>query len=586
MESVWDAYRTGQNTVLAPQAAQMQQATSLAALMQHVRQENETRQMRSELANVAPGDHAAALGVVSRYAKPESILSAFQGEANRKAQIDATKQLREQQLQATADNLAQSLSVKIMGLQKLGATKEQMQAEVERHNKQMEALKAHALNQYGIKLFDETGDPLARAPAPVAAAPSAVAPARVAPTMTVADIMRMPEADRAAAIAGLQNPPPPVQPPAGGMQPVAMQTPAPQASPAPVGPQVPAAQPSAAPYVPGPTGNEDMNDYRMRLAAAHGGSAPVSAPATGPIPTAAVVGQPPLSQMPGADKLTPPASSGPMQYPPQVQQMLDNAQGNKAKRKIIDQYNSTVIKGSLAQTKAPDSVVDLIARGDMAMPTGFALRSPYWQDVIERVTAKDPNFKGATYQTKAAAMRTFASGPEARNVTALNTVIGHLGTLDEMATALDNKDLRVANTVINRLGLEMGKPEIVNFGTARLAVADETMRVFRQVGASEPEAQRWADLISSSSSPAQLRGNISTLGKLLDSRVTALSQQYERTANQRGNPATVDPGNRAALDRLIGGKSAGGIPETNSKGWTLHTDAKGNKAYVSPDGKQ
>ena len=27
-------------------------------------------------------------------------------------------------------------------------------------------------------------------------------------------------------------------------------------------------------------------------------------------------------------------------------------------------------------------------------------------------------------------------------------------------------------------------------------------------------------------------------------------------------------------------------PLTNSKGWTLHTDAKGNKAYVSPDGKQ
>ena len=27
-------------------------------------------------------------------------------------------------------------------------------------------------------------------------------------------------------------------------------------------------------------------------------------------------------------------------------------------------------------------------------------------------------------------------------------------------------------------------------------------------------------------------------------------------------------------------------PLTNNKGWTLHTDAKGNQAYVSPDGKQ
>ena len=27
-------------------------------------------------------------------------------------------------------------------------------------------------------------------------------------------------------------------------------------------------------------------------------------------------------------------------------------------------------------------------------------------------------------------------------------------------------------------------------------------------------------------------------------------------------------------------------PFTNAKGWLLHTDAKGNRAYVSPDGKQ
>jgi hypothetical protein len=31
---------------------------------------------------------------------------------------------------------------------------------------------------------------------------------------------------------------------------------------------------------------------------------------------------------------------------------------------------------------------------------------------------------------------------------------------------------------------------------------------------------------------------------------------------------------------------AGGFANTNARGWVLHTDAKGNKAYVSPDGKQ
>ena len=212
-----------------------------------------------------------------------------------------------------------------------------------------------------------------------------------------------------------------------------------------------------------------------------------------------------------------------------------------------DQYDAHVEQS----TKASDDVVKAIAEGRMQMPTGFALRSPYWQNVVERVAAIDPNFDASKYAARAAGRRTFASGPEARNVTALNTVIGHLGTLDEAATALNNKDLRAFNAVANRLATELGDPRIQNFDTAKQAVAEETMRVFRQVGASEMEARMWGERISASGSPAQLRGVIGTLGKLLDSRVEAIGQQFERTVNQTGNPATVDPKNKVVLDKLI-----------------------------------
>ena len=209
-----------------------------------------------------------------------------------------------------------------------------------------------------------------------------------------------------------------------------------------------------------------------------------------------------------------------------------------------------------ASTKAPDAVVDAIVGGRMQVPTGFALRSPYWQDVIARVAQKDPSFDATKYGARAAARRTFASGPEARNVTALNTVIGHLGTLDEAAQAMNNKDLRAFNAVANRLATELGDPRVQNFDTAKQAVAEETMRVFRQVGASELEARMWGERIQSSGAPAQLRGVIATLGKLLESRVDAIGQQFERTVNDAGNPARVDPSNKAVLDRLI--KQGGG----------------------------
>lgn len=40
------------------------------------------------------------------------------------------------------------------------------------------------------------------------------------------------------------------------------------------------------------------------------------------------------------------------------------------------------------------------------------------------------------------------------------------------------------------------------------------------------------------------------------------------------------------VPKKAGGKAVSAAPLTNAKGWTLHTDAAGNKAYVSPDGKQ
>jgi len=40
----------------------------------------------------------------------------------------------------------------------------------------------------------------------------------------------------------------------------------------------------------------------------------------------------------------------------------------------------------------------------------------------------------------------------------------------------------------------------------------------------------------------------------------------------------------ADMAATMGGKPV--APVKNAKGWTLHTDAQGNKAFVSPDGKQ
>jgi len=77
----------------------------------------------------------------------------------------------------------------------------------------------------------------------------------------------------------------------------------------------------------------------------------------------------------------------------------------------------------------------------------------------------------------------------------------------------------------------------------------------------------------SAQTPAQMEASIAGM-----KRIIANAKQ----ANEMTRKEIMD----GVQSALRGGSSESGIPNTNAKGWTLHTDAKGNKAYVSPDGKQ
>jgi hypothetical protein len=78
--------------------------------------------------------------------------------------------------------------------------------------------------------------------------------------------------------------------------------------------------------------------------------------------------------------------------------------------------------------------------------------------------------------------------------------------------------------------------------------------------------------------------------KNLETRAELAKQVLERTRQD-----LIDAGHSEQRVNAIAGRgpaataakpAAGGVPLVNAKGWTLHTDAKGNRAYVSPDGKQ
>jgi hypothetical protein len=171
--------------------------------------------------------------------------------------------------------------------------------------------------------------------------------------------------------------------------------------------------------------------------------------------------------------------------------------------------------------------------------------------MVQRVSQYDPTFDASNAGARVGVRKDFTSGVAARNVTAINTAIGHIGSLDELGDALKNKDTRVLNSLFNRIATETGNPNVNNFELARDAVAHELVRVFRSVGASQKEQEEFASRFKAAASPEQLKGAVKTSAELLQSRIDALDDQWKRGMNtDKGYPDLLSPKSKKVMDRV------------------------------------
>ena len=195
--------------------------------------------------------------------------------------------------------------------------------------------------------------------------------------------------------------------------------------------------------------------------------------------------------------------------------------------------------------------VKALAEGRMQFPGGFALKSPYWQQMINLVAQYDPSFDAVNYNARAKTRNDFTSGKSAQSINALNTVIGHLDALSNAADSLNNTSIPAYNSVANFLSSNSGDPRVKQFNTVKKAVVDELTRAYRGAGGSEGDIKSWAENIDAANSPAQLHGVIKQMGDLLESKVTALGDQYNQGMGTTSNPISlVSPKAREVLTRL------------------------------------
>lgn len=211
------------------------------------------------------------------------------------------------------------------------------------------------------------------------------------------------------------------------------------------------------------------------------------------------------------------------------------------------------------------SQVKALAEGRMAFPTGMALKSPYWQQMLSNVSQYDPNFDAINYNARSQTRKAFASGKEGQQINSLNTAIGHLGELQDAADQLDNfhessiPGVTTLNSIKNSLAGSQGKPAITNFNRVVNSVAPELVKVYRGSGGAEADIKSTLGDFSPNATPEQLKGSLQETAKLLQSKIDALNDQYTKGMGISADAGQfINPKSAATLKKL--GLSAPELP--------------------------
>jgi len=197
-------------------------------------------------------------------------------------------------------------------------------------------------------------------------------------------------------------------------------------------------------------------------------------------------------------------------------------------------------------------VVKAMAEGRMPFPSAFAMRYPYWQSAIQAMAHYQPeNLNVAKYNVRLAVQKDFTSGKTATNITAINTAIGHMGTLNELVKAENNNDIATVNKIVNTIKTETGDPAINNAQEAAHAVASELMRVFRGVGASDTGVENFESKLDVNKGPQVIEGALQTGAQLLASRIGAIQDQWKRGMDTKDQfPNLLSPHSAQTLESL------------------------------------
>lgn len=181
------------------------------------------------------------------------------------------------------------------------------------------------------------------------------------------------------------------------------------------------------------------------------------------------------------------------------------------------------------------------------------------QKYLPLATRAEPGFSQQVYQSRLRTMNDFdPQGVSGKNVTAINTALGHIQGMYDTADKLGNLEVMPAlnmpyNAIRSQLSPDFQKQSAA-FRANAIGSSGELAKAFRSAGMSEADIQSWKNLFDINSSPATIKSAADAALHMLDTRVNAITDSYQRGMQMTGKqlPDLLSPQARAIHNRLLG----------------------------------
>lgn len=212
-----------------------------------------------------------------------------------------------------------------------------------------------------------------------------------------------------------------------------------------------------------------------------------------------------------------------------------------------EDFLKTIPKGLASEVKA-------YAEGRRPFPSGMALKSPYFQQMLQAVGQYDPSFDAVNYnaRNKAFSDLTSPNGTGGKTINAMNTAMQHIGKLSDLVETLDNYDTPILNAVRNPIEKAFGSTKVTNFDAVQPQAMKEIERLWRGAGGSAGEIEQLKQSLGSGMGKQQQREALANFAELMLGKLDATQQQRDNALGPVAAakiPILFDQ-NRAALTKI------------------------------------